>query len=215
MLATFITTGCDTNPDSKTAEQYSARNRFVKELTALGITFDHYGGCKYGTDANATQLPPPHKAGTHYHGLEAQRRKVQLLKQYKFVLGLENIVQVDYVTEKFYQLFATGRVPVYLGAPNAGAYAPPGSFVNALEYSPRQLARLLRHLDSDDRAYNSYFSWQLGYDDPILPHFSHVLGDNLLYGRRRDGMEWVCKLCQLFHKYYDWPKERSSNVTVS
>jgi len=34
--------------------------------------------------------------------------QVQLLKHYKFVLGLENIVQVDYVTEKFYQLFATG-----------------------------------------------------------------------------------------------------------
>ena len=100
------------NPDSKTAEQYSARNRFVRELMALGITFDHYGGCKYGTEGNAAHLPPPHKEGTHYHGLEAQRRKVQLLKHYKFVLGLENIVQVDYVTEKFYQLFATGCAPI-------------------------------------------------------------------------------------------------------
>ena len=49
------------NPESKTAEQYSARNRFVKELTALGITFDHYGGCKYGAEADSAQLPPPHK----------------------------------------------------------------------------------------------------------------------------------------------------------
>lgn len=64
--------------------------------------------CKYGTDAAAAQLPSPHKEGTHYHGLDAQRRKVQIMKQYKFVLGLENVVQVDYVTEKFYQLFATG-----------------------------------------------------------------------------------------------------------
>lgn len=49
------------DPESKTAEQYSARNRFVKELTALGITFDHYGKCKYGTEVDAAQLPPPHK----------------------------------------------------------------------------------------------------------------------------------------------------------
>ncbi len=61
------------------------------------------------------------KAGTHYHGLEAQRRKVQLLKQYKFVLGLENIVQVDYVTEKFYQLFATGCGP---SPPKTDGYPP-------------------------------------------------------------------------------------------
>lgn len=49
------------DPESKTAEQYSARNRFVKELTGLGFTFDHYGKCKYGTEANAAELPPPHK----------------------------------------------------------------------------------------------------------------------------------------------------------
>lgn len=29
--------------DTKVGEQYAARNRFVKEMTALGITFDHYG----------------------------------------------------------------------------------------------------------------------------------------------------------------------------
>lgn len=106
------------------------------------------------------------------------------------------------------------RVPIYLGAPNAAAYAPPGSFINALEYSPRQLARLIRQLDSDEQAYDSYFAWQLGHEDPILPHFSHVLGDNLLYGKRRDGMEWVCKLCQLYHKFYDWPKEPRKNTTI-
>jgi len=70
---------CAQDPDSKTAEQYSARNRFVKELTALGVTFDHYGRCKYGTEADAAQLPPPHQEGTHYHGIDAQRRKVLLI----------------------------------------------------------------------------------------------------------------------------------------
>ena len=98
------------------------------------------------------------------------------------------------------------RVPVYWGAPNAASYAPPNSFINALEYSPQHLAALLQHLDTDQDAYDSYFSWKLGTNDSILPYFSHLLGDNYIFGRRGDGMDWVCKICKLYHMYYDWDK---------
>ena len=46
--------------------------------------------------------------GSSYGQLAGQRRKVQLMKAYRFVLGAENTVQVDYVTEKFWQLFGSG-----------------------------------------------------------------------------------------------------------
>ena len=36
----------------------------------------------------------------------------------KFVLAFENSVCNDYVTEKIYDVFAAGVVPIYLGAPN-------------------------------------------------------------------------------------------------
>lgn len=96
--------------DGTKVEQYSGRNRLIKELTSQGITFDHYGNCKFGTDSAARQLPAPHIDGYHQHGRENQMRKVQIMRRYKFVLGLENIVQFDYVTEKFYHMFATGCV---------------------------------------------------------------------------------------------------------
>lgn len=77
-------------------------------MSALGITFDHYGGCKFGTEERAKDLPWAHKDGVNKHGLEGQLRKLQIMRQYKFALGLENMVSVDYVTEKFYHMFVTG-----------------------------------------------------------------------------------------------------------
>jgi hypothetical protein len=52
------------------------------------------------------------------------------MKQYKFVLGLENIVQVDYITEKFYQLFATGCAALQgITQPHLLSISPEDSFV--------------------------------------------------------------------------------------
>ena len=93
---------------------------------------------------------------------------------------------------------------MYLGAPNAAEYAPAGSFINALEHTPKQLALLLKRLNADSRAYAEYFEWQLGASDGILQHFGHLLGDDRLLGRRGNGLEWVCKVCQMYSKYYDW-----------
>ena len=72
-------------------------------FSAQPTTSDHYGNCKYGTDAK--QLPAPHNEGYHQHSGKNQMRKVQIMRKNKFVLGLENMVQFDYVTEKFYLMY--------------------------------------------------------------------------------------------------------------
>ena len=95
-------------------------------------------------------------------------------------------------------------LPVYLGAPNAAAYAPQDSFIDVLEYSPAELAELLRHLETDDAAYQRYFDWRTSDDNEILTYFSSILGERTLDGHQEDGMDWVCKLCMLYHKHYDW-----------
>lgn len=56
----------------------------------------------------------------------------------------------------------------------------------------------------DDEAYKSCFRSKLGANDSIAPYFNHLLGDNEILGKMRDGMDWVCKVYQLYHKYYDW-----------
>ena len=95
--------------DKSSTEKYIARNRLIRDLVALNMTFDHFGSCKFGTDAHAATLPVAHKEewGYHSHTIDGQRRKIQIQKQYKFVLGLENTIEMDYLTEKFYHMYAT------------------------------------------------------------------------------------------------------------
>lgn len=106
------------------------------------------------------------------------------------------------------------RLGVYLGAPNAAAYAPQGSFINALEHSPDDLANLLRQLDADEDAYKSYFAWRLGDDDSTPGHFTDVISNSLM-GQHMDGFEWVCKLCKLYHLHYDWETAQRDSLFAS
>ena len=76
---------------------------------------------------------------------------------YKFTLAFENSLCRDYVTEKFFEPLTWGSVPVYLGAPNVDEFAPADRcYIDAADFSgPRDLAAYLRHLDSDDGAYDA------------------------------------------------------------
>ena len=50
--------------------------------------------------------------------------KLATIGRYKFCLCLENALDVDYVTEKFYDPLLVGTVPVYRGAPNVERFSP-------------------------------------------------------------------------------------------
>nr|XP_045622355.1 3-galactosyl-N-acetylglucosaminide 4-alpha-L-fucosyltransferase FUT3-like [Procambarus clarkii] len=65
---------------------------------------------------------------------------------YLFYLAFENALCSDYVTEKLYNLLYYPLIPVVLGAANYSALMPPGSYINALHYTPQQLAYKLKHL---------------------------------------------------------------------
>ena len=51
------------DPEDDWGSRYTARNTLVRELTALGVAFGHYGGCKYGTEAAAAALPSAQVGG--------------------------------------------------------------------------------------------------------------------------------------------------------
>lgn len=57
-------------------------------------------------------------------------RKVDVMKNYKFCICYENIKGIPgYVTEKIFDCFWAGCVPVYYGAPNITEYVPRNCFV--------------------------------------------------------------------------------------
>jgi hypothetical protein len=54
---------------------------------------------------------------------------VSIYAQYKFILCFENSQTPGYVTEKIFNVFASGSIPIYDGAPNITDYIVSGSFV--------------------------------------------------------------------------------------
>jgi hypothetical protein len=84
-------------------------------------------------------------------------------KTYKFYFAFENAICKDYVTEKFFDIFHRNIVLVVLGGADYSSIAPRHSYINALDYTPHQLADYLKLLDKDDKLYADYFWWKPYY----------------------------------------------------
>ena len=62
--------------------------------------------------------------------LGAVPSKLKILSQYTFSLCFENTVLNGWVTEKIFDCFAAGNIPVYWGAPDIERYVPPDCFID-------------------------------------------------------------------------------------
>lgn len=82
-------------------------------------------------------------------------------RNYSFYLSFENSLCRDYVTEKFYRPLLFDIVPVVMGGANYSTLAPPGSYVDALEFeSPERLGEYLQEVARQPEWYGSYFLWK-------------------------------------------------------
>jgi alpha-1,3-fucosyltransferase 10 len=93
---------------------------------------------------------------------EGRVTKLATISRYKFCLSLENAIEADYVTEKFFDPLLVGTVPVYRGGPNVADFAPgEHCFVNPNDFSSTaELAKYLEYLGRDNEAYEKYFAWR-------------------------------------------------------
>jgi len=82
--------------------------------------------------------------------------KWDIYKNYKFSICYENMGdQRGYITEKIFDAFVGGTVPVYLGAINIGKFIPKECFVDRREFSSEEsLYNFLKNMDRD--TYNTY-----------------------------------------------------------
>jgi alpha-1,3-fucosyltransferase 10 len=133
----------------------SGRNEYASELMAK-IQVDSYGRF----------LPnrPLREAD------KGRATKLATIARYKFCVSFENALEIDYVTEKFFDPLLVGTVPVYRGAPNIDRFAPgANAFVDANKFSePSELAAYLKDLDRDNEAYRRFFQWR---ERPFFPSF--------------------------------------------
>ena len=151
----------------------SKRERYVSVLRKH-IDVDIYGGC-YTL-----------KCSMNSSSFTSQSHCYDMLERdYKFYLSFENSLCSDYVTEKFFDILRRNVIPVVMGGANYSALAPPHSYIDAVRYSPRQLAAYLKMLASDDRLYNEYFWWK--------PFFKVESRYPVMENRA------LCQLCEKLH----------------
>jgi hypothetical protein len=156
------------------------RNAYVTELSKY-IKIDHYGGC-YNTGLK----------GRDYD-------KVTQQSKYKFVLAFENTIQTDYLSEKYYEALKADSVMIYFGAPNMHEHSPiQGKIgINALDYTPEELANYLQMLNENDEKYLDFLRWR----SKEMNHsfYQATRNDFLIKGKD----SWICRLCQNFHQRFD------------
>jgi hypothetical protein len=108
------------------AERYKALSFFAEEEG-----FDLYGR---GWDKNSGIN---RKAWDRIRALNptAARSKIETLSSYRFSLCFENCVFPGYVTEKIFDCFLGGCIPIYWGAPDIDAYVPSDAYVDMRAFS--------------------------------------------------------------------------------
>lgn len=60
--------------------------------------------------------------------------KFETLSRMKFSICFENFRFPGYITEKIFDCFFTGTIPIYLGAPNIENYVPTNCFIDASQF---------------------------------------------------------------------------------
>lgn len=123
-------------------ELYSERKKLIAFFEYNDkINFDLYG--KWWPDTYRTFRGPIDK-------------KVDILKDYRFCFAYENVKDIPgYITEKIFDCFHAGCVPVYLGAPNISDYIPKNCYISREHFgSNKELYDFLRNMK--ETQYNGY-----------------------------------------------------------
>jgi len=148
------------NSGSKASELYSERIRAVVAIQSLG-NVDLYG---YGWDISLYQIlrNMPYSQSFPYMYWKnrkplraiykgAVKSKYETLSRYKFALSFENMAMPGYITEKVFDCFFVGTIPIYLGAPDVKKYIPQSCFIDMRDFgSYAELHAYLSSLSDND-----------------------------------------------------------------
>jgi len=114
---------------------------------------------RYGPHRSNMQMPA--EAGGNPYQLS---RRIDFMGTYKFILITEAIEESSFISPEWSHAILSGAVPVYIGAPNIGAFAPgPRSFINIRDFtSGVSLWEFLLKLDHNVAEYQQWFEWKNG-----------------------------------------------------
>ncbi len=140
----FLTMICGNKSSKGKNELYSSRRAVIDYFETNGHQFDLYG---FGWE----------KSGLgNYRG--TVKHKLQVLSRYKFCICFENMYGMHgYITEKIFDCFFAGCVPVYWGAENIEAYIPKEAFIDWRKF--RGIEDVVNYLDHmSESEYEKYIA---------------------------------------------------------
>lgn len=123
-------------------EIYSLRREAIEYFTAQECSFDLFG---YGWEFEEIEA---------YQG--SVEDKYSVLKKYRYSICFENTQNIQgYITEKIFDCFHVGCVPVYYGASNIEKYIPKECFIDFRDFN--SFEELYTFLESiSEEQYNEY-----------------------------------------------------------
>lgn len=123
---------------------YPFRKKIIKFLSQRN-DFDLYG--KGWTSETSPYIKKVYKGEV----IDKEKK----LREYKFVLCLENSIFPGNITEKIFDCFFALSIPVYLGAPDINKYIPKNTFIDINDF--KNLKELESYLNTiDESTYNTY-----------------------------------------------------------
>jgi hypothetical protein len=100
-------------------------------------------------------------------------KKLDVIKDFEFSVGIENSCEKNYISEKFFDSFMTNTVPIYYGCPNVTEIYDEDSFIAVDITNPDKYIPLLE----DILAKRSY----MDYLDKLIAMKKKYLRENNLY----------------------------------
>ncbi|KAG9067394.1 hypothetical protein KI688_012177 [Linnemannia hyalina] len=110
------------------------------------------GAHSYGNCNNNKEVPKELKKDD----LPRSFVKQTLMTKYPFGLAAEHSNCVGYVTEKIYDVLASGAIPVYFGASDIADFVPEGSYIDVKDFKDND--ELVAYLKTVDRA--PFYKWK-------------------------------------------------------
>jgi len=126
-----------------------ARDQYWQRLHAIASFADRSDFDLFGEGWDRRH--PAVRLKLHARALKAYRGtvddKLATLAGYKFALAIENTRFSGYVSEKLFDCFVAGTIPIYDGAPDITRYVPVDAFIDSRSFSDfRELERYLRDM---------------------------------------------------------------------
>ena len=138
---------------------FSVRNINIlrAEIVETGSHYEGFDLFGVGWDKAGIKAVTPEAVRRRYRGSLPAGGKFEVTAKYKFNFCPENSVFPGYVTEKIFDAFAAGSVPVYKGAPDIEHYVPKNCFVDIRDF--KDLTELFLYLSTmPESVYNNYIN---------------------------------------------------------